>query len=479
MRLLRSLRAVCVFTGAALSFLALPAAATPITLVDDRIAGFVGMAQQGPLDTPVEVDGYPEYTGVFGGSTSGLADPYLEPSVAAFFANGGHRLIVVRVAAADDASLIGIDTGVAGTRTGLQALRDTPASIVAVPGAGSLAVQSALIAVCESMGDRLAILDSASPSDLNAVTAQRASLGSVNGYAALYFPWVQAAPTGVSLLLPPSGFVAGVVAATSPAVSPTGSLSTVTGLGAIVNTTQAGTLNTAGICAIRQFAGPTYQIWGARTIASNTEYQYIVVRREASAIATSIRVGAAWCLGVPNDATLWAQLTSDMDDFLHMLWLGGWFQGTTPTQAYLARCDATTMTAQDTTEGRTILLAGFAPLRPAEFVLLQVTQQRAPAAAVVPGVAGFAFAAPSPNPFTARTTLAFELPSEGAVTLRVYDVRGRRVRTLLAGANLVAGRHVAIWDGREDAGGRAAPGVYFARLEAGGRTVARRVALGR
>lgn len=475
MRLLRSLRVVSLCAGLAALLGVLPVAATPIPLLDNRTAGFVGMAQQGPLDTPVTVQSYAQFVATFGGSTSGLANPYLAPSVAAFFANSGHALIVVRVAAADDASLIGVDTGVAGTRTGLQALRDVAVGMIAIPGAGSLAVQNAMIAECESMGDRIAILDSASPSDMNAVITQRAALNSVNGDAALYFPWVQAAPAGVSLLLPPSGFVAGLMSNTTPALSPTGVLTTVTGLAASVNTTQDGTLNAAGICSLRQFAGPVFRVWGARTIASNAEYQYIVVRREADAIATSIRAGTAWCLGVPNDAALWTQLTSDLDAFLHDLWLAAWFQGTSPVQAYLARCDATTMTAQDIADGRTIMLVGFAPLRPAEFVLLHVTQQRPPAAAVGPGASGFAFAAPSPNPFTARTSLAFTLPRDAAVTLRVYDVRGRLVRTLLDRAALAAGRHEAAWDGRDDRGTRAAAGVYFSRLDVGGRTTTRRL----
>lgn len=134
---------------------ACPAAAVSIPLLDISRAAFVGQAAAGPLDQPVLVSSYIEFTGIFGASTAGLANPYLAPSVAAYFANGSSLLWIVRTAGADDASLIGTDGGL-GARTGLQALRDVDeVGAVAIPGATSPAVQAALIAHCESMGYRL------------------------------------------------------------------------------------------------------------------------------------------------------------------------------------------------------------------------------------------------------------------------------------------------------------------------------------
>ena len=97
------------------------AAAVPIELLDTRTAGFVGQAQRGPLDQPVLVLSYTDFVTVFGDSTAGLTNPYLAPSAAAFFFNGGFRLCVVRTAGADDAPLIGVDGGF-GSHTGLRAL---------------------------------------------------------------------------------------------------------------------------------------------------------------------------------------------------------------------------------------------------------------------------------------------------------------------------------------------------------------------
>jgi hypothetical protein len=72
-----------------------------------------------------------------------------------------------------------------------------------------------------------------------------------------------------------------------------------------------------------------------------------------------------------------------------------------------------------------------------------------------------------PNPFNPRTAIVFDLPRAGAVHLSVYDVSGHRVRTLLRGAPIAAGRHELAWDGRHDGGRRLAGGVYYCRLVSG------------
>lgn len=457
------------------------AAAAPIPLLDIGTAGFVGQSEFGPLDQPVFVESYAQFTAAFGASTAGLANPYLAPSAAAFFANGGQHLWVVRVAGADDASLIGVDGG-PGARTGLQALQDADAiGAVAIPGATSQAVQSALIAHAESMRWRMAVLDPASANDPNAVLAQRSGLASANGCAALYFPWVVAAPAGVSLQLPPSGFAAGIFARCWPPVSPSGTtngfVATASGVSYAINTTVQDQLNTQGIDPVRWSSTYGVLLYGARTIASNADWQYVAVRRSGIAIEKSLQKGTEWALSQPNDEALWAQLRSDADDFLYGLWLAGWFQGSTPDQGYFVHCDATTMTADDIAAGRTVILVGFAPLRAGEFVLLRIVQDRSAVAGVIPGTPALALRAPRPNPFRAGTSLSYELPRAGAVTLRILDVGGRTVRTLAGGETQAAGPHEIAWDGRDGAGADLPAGIYFARLQADGRERTRRIAL--
>lgn len=470
----------CLLVGLVLAFAVSSASAVPIPLIDIAPAGFVGQTEQGPLDTPVHLSSYAEFTTVFGASTAGLANPYLAPSVAAFFANGGQDLWVVRTAGADDASLIGVDGGF-GLRTGLQALIEVDeVGAVAIPGALSPPVQLALIAHCEAMGDRMAILDPVSMTDPNAVIAQRGGLTSADGYASLYFPWIVGTPTGVSLTLPPSGFVAGVYARNSPEDSPAGPTNglvmAATDASYAVSTTLQNTLNPLGIDAIRYFSGQGVLLFGARTLASNVEWQYVAVRRMGLAIEESITEGTAWAVTEPNDLTLWNQLESDVEDFLHSLYLAGWFQGASAAEAYFAQCGFTTMTLQDIEEGRTIIEIGYAPLTPSEFIVHEFVIDRS-TLSVPAHRPRLQLHPPRPNPTRLETTLAFELAGSGAVTLRVHDAAGRIVRTLAAGESFPAGRHQRSWDGRDERGRVVRAGVYVVSLEAPGGRFTRRIAV--
>ncbi len=443
---------------------AIPALAVPISRVPTEQAGFVGMAAQGPLDEAVLLDSYAEFVAVFGASTAGLANPYLAPSVAGFFANGGVRCAVVRVDGADDPTLIGFDGG-PGSRTGLQALLDVDeVSTVAIPGAASPAVQAAMIAHCESAGDRIAILDPAAPTDsINDILAQRALLGSDQGFAALYFPWIEASPTGTTLTLPPSGFVAGAFSATEANDSPIGVIATATGVTYPVTTPEQEQLNPLGINAIRNLSG--IRIWGARTLATDPEWKYVAVRRMGLCIEESIVEGTAWCLNEPNEPATWFAVESELEVFLHSLFLSGWFQGVTGDDAYFARCDFSTMTELDIAEGRTVMQVGFAPLLPAEFLVLQIVQQREDLSAV-PDVklSMVALHPASPNPFNPRTTISFELEAPGGITLAVYDLSGRLVRTLDEGWN-PSGARTLVWDGTGNDGRHMPSGTYLLLLE--------------
>jgi len=477
---LRALRIPARLTARALLpalalLLATGASAAPIPLLDIGAAGFVGQAQQGPFDQPVQVDSYAQFTATFGASSAGLANPYLAPSVAAFFVNGGQHLWIVRTSAATDASLIGVDGG-PGARTGLQALADVEGiGAVAIPGATSQVVQTAMIVHCEAMGDRVAVLDPVSPTDPNAVITQRAGLASVDGYAALYFPHVIAAPAGVSQTLPPSGFVAGIYARNSPPDTPAGpTRGVVTTATGVSYAGDLSTLNPLGINAIRQITGQGVQLFGARTLASN-DWLYVAVRRMGIALERSIHSGTEWALFEPNNETLWSQLRTDVGNFMFARYQEGWFPGTTPSQAYFVRCDVTTMTATDLLEGRTVILVGFAPVLPSEFIVLRIVHDRS-SLAVSPATPTLSLRAPQPNPASGQTRFSFELPRTEAITLRVLDVAGRTVRTLAAGEELTVGRHDRVWDGRDDSGASTPAGLYVVQLQASGQSIIQRVA---
>lgn len=460
---MRTTKRVRVGRGALCALVVL-AVALPAVAADRSTGAFVGMAEKGPLDAPVLVDSYLDFVATFGAGTDGLALPYLAPAVAAYFNHGGALLYVVRVAGADDASLIG--SVVAGT--GLQALSGVDdVSFVAIPGAGSPAVQLSLIAHCEQMGDRMAILDSASPDDLVAVQAQRTALASDDGFAALYFPWVVGWYEGSERLLPPSGFAAGLYAGHEPPDSPVGVLSGVTGVAYPVSSAEQEVLNPLGINCVRDLSG--VRVWGARTLASNPELVYVAVRRMHSYLSEAVAELTQWCLTEPNDATTWSLVEAQADGLLYNHWVQNWFQGATPSDAYFAQCGlGRTMTQNDIDEGRIILRFGFAPLQPAEFVLVTVVHDPSAVSSVpAAGSAPFSFEPAGPNPFNPRTSVAFTQAAAGPVAVTIHDVRGRQVRRLHAGP-LAAGRHVLSWDGRSDQGGELPSGLYLARAAAGG-----------
>lgn len=471
---------VPIMIAIAIAFATIVRAGPAIPLLPTDAAGFVGQAARGPLDRPVLVTSAEEFVATFGGFDGALDDPWLAPSAAAFFANGGRRLWVVRTAGADDASLIGTAGG-PGARTGLQALLDVDEiATVAVPGVATPAVQTALIAHAAATGDRTAILDPARDDDLQAVVARREGLDDPDGRAALYFPWVVAAPDGVSRTLPPSGFAAGVFARSAPPASPLGTLATATGVSRDVTAADRDRLASLGIDAIRRLAGAGVQIETANTLASNGEWRDLASRRIADSLRESILAGTAWCLAQPNDAALWTTLRRDVADFLGDRYVDGWFAGASPGDSYFAHCDAATMTADDVDRGRTVLEIGFAPRAPAEFRILRLVQQRPQeAAAAPPSPSAARLDPPRPNPFNPSTTVRFTLPASATVELSVYDLGGRLVRTLIGGERLGPGPHLRRWDGRDDSGRPAGSGIYLVRLRAGNVTVMRRAVLAR
>ncbi|MCB9464657.1 MAG: phage tail sheath subtilisin-like domain-containing protein [Candidatus Eisenbacteria bacterium] len=479
--------------------------AATIEPVPTGVAAFVGMATDGPMDTPVLVSDFTEFKEIFGDSGQGLSNPYLPPSAASFFLNGGEQLWVVRVADDQNDTVIGIDGGSPGSRSGLQTLRDVDeVSVVAAPGMTTAAVQSAMIALCEELGDRMAVLDSQSMDDVNAVLAQRAALDSPLGDGAIYFPWVKAAPSGETMVLPPSGFVAGAFARTAPPDAPVGTIVSASDVSYRLTAQQSDVLTQAGVNAIRYFSGPDVRIWGARTLSSDPEWKYVAIRRVGLFLLESIYEGTEWSIFEDNDETLWNELRAVTEDFLLGLFQQGWFQGSSPSDAYFVRCDRTTMTQQDIDEGRTILIFGIAPTRPAEFLILQIVHERANSSSVPPHVAQVTDGIVAfPNPFQGRVTLRLvggasaSDPSStvslagNAGAFRVLDVNGRQVRRLstngsVAGfgsgfearsaagsaAGFVTGSAVGSgvvsgveWDGRDDFGRSLPSGTYYIRFD--------------
>jgi len=206
--------------------------------------------------------------------------------------------------------------------------------------------------------------------------------------AAIYFPRVvQADPLRGGQLdtFTPSGIVAGIMARTDSErgvwKAPAGldaSLSGIRGLNVRLNDPENGMLNPLGVNCIRSFPVNGTVIWGARTLRGadqlGDDYKYVPVRRLALFIEESLYRGTQWVVFEPNDEPLWAQIRLNVGAFMHNLFRQGAFQGQTPREAYLVKCDKETTTQNDINLGIVNILVAFAPLKPAEFVVIQIQQ---------------------------------------------------------------------------------------------------------
>ena len=208
--------------------------------------------------------------------------------------------------------------------------------------------------------------------------------------AAIYFPWLATTDpvSGNPSTSPPSGFVAGIYAQEDANrgvwKSPAGLETALNGTTGVVPTgvmtdMQQGVLNGYGINAIRQFPSLTPVVFGARTLAYRDvalqgQWGYIAVRRMALFLEQSLYANLPWAVFEPNDTPLWNALTQEVGAFMMGLFRQGAFAGTKPSEAFLVQCDNTTTTAADIDNGIVNILVAFAPLKPAEFVVVQIAQ---------------------------------------------------------------------------------------------------------
>jgi uncharacterized protein len=210
--------------------------------------------------------------------------------------------------------------------------------------------------------------------------------------AALYYPRVRVPdPLQENRLaeFPPCGVVAGVVARTDAQrgvwKAPAGTDATlrVPELATRLTDSQQGLLNRLGVNGLRSFPVYGRVVWGARTLKGAdvlaSQWKYVPVRRLALFLEESLVRGTRWAVFEGNDETLWSELRLSIGAFMHQLFRQGAFQGASPQQAYFVKCDAETTTQSDIDRGVVNVLIGFAPLKPAEFVIIKLQQLAAQA----------------------------------------------------------------------------------------------------
>jgi phage tail sheath protein FI len=154
------------------------------------------------------------------------------------------------------------------------------------------------------------------------------------------------------------------------------SLNGVVGLATELTDVQQGNLNPISVNCLRRFDLAGVIAWGARTVTSDPEYKYVPVRRTAIMIRKSIYDGIQWAVFEPNDHRLWSALRTNVGAFMNSLFRAGAFQGEKANDAYFVRCGlGDTMVQDDIDRGQVIVLVGFAPLKPAEFVIVRIQQK--------------------------------------------------------------------------------------------------------
>jgi uncharacterized protein len=247
---------------------------------------------------------------------------------------------------------------------------------------GVKAVQLAMIAHCENMRDRFAVLDC--PPNLNPqqVKDWRMNVaGYDTKYGAVYYPWIKVANPlgGDSITVPPCGYMAGIYARNdnergvhkAPANEV---VRGATGVEMLITKGEQDILNPIGINCIRSFPGRGIRVWGARTLSSDASWRYINVRRLFNFIEKSIQTGTQWIVFEPNDADLWARIKRDITAFLTNVWRTGALFGATPAQAFYVKCDAETNPPSVRDAGQVVIEIGLAPVKPAEFVIFRISQ---------------------------------------------------------------------------------------------------------
>ncbi|MBN1177966.1 MAG: phage tail sheath family protein [Anaerolineae bacterium] len=281
---------------------------------------------------------------------------------------------------------------------GLEALEDVtivcvPDLMASMPGESVeldtiKAVQTMMIAHCERLGDRVAILDA--PPDMTPQEIKKwrmETAGFDSSYAALYYPWITVMDpvTNRPIHIPPSGHMAGIWARNdiTRGVHKAPANEVVQGaIGLAYQTTKGeqDTLNPNGVNCIRAFPGRGIRVWGARTLSSNPSWRYINVRRLFNFVEKSIEGGTQWVVFEPNDRKLWARVRRDVTAFLKTVWRAGALFGSTPDEAFYVKIDDELNPPEIRDQGKLIIEIGMAPVKPAEFVIFRISQWAGPGA---------------------------------------------------------------------------------------------------
>lgn len=249
-----------------------------------------------------------------------------------------------------------------------------------------LGIQTQMIAHCEKMRYRFAILDT--PPGLNVEQAKewREQLTSDKGYAAIYYPWIvipnMNADQGTKLI-PPSGHIAGVYnrvdADRGVHKAPANEvLQGVIDVERKISKGEQDLLNPASVNCIRGFPSRGIRVWGARTLSTDGSWRYINVRRLFIFVEASMEIGLQWVVFEPNDRILWGKVRRDVTAFLRNVWRSGALFGSSPGEAFYVKCDDELNPPDVRDLGQLVIEVGMSPVKPVEFVIFRISQWAGP-----------------------------------------------------------------------------------------------------
>jgi phage tail sheath protein FI len=334
---------------------------------------FLGLAEQGDMNSVVKLTHWQQFEESFGKAMSGS---YLAYAVRGFFENGGSVCYVVRL---DNSSMSELDRGLK-----LQAFVEE-IDLVCTPDImtnlfDAYRLQKRVLDHCDKSGDRFAILDSIPDANSDKVLEQREKLSDAKN-GALYYPWllVQGGSKEEFVSVPPSGHVAGVYARTdmhkgvfkAPANEILkGVLDTET---EITNLEQD-KLNPESVNCIRTFKGRGIRVWGARTLVGEyeAEWLYINVRRLFLTVGRWIERNMQNIIYEPNDFRLWSRIIRELTAYFNNLFKQGALKGGAPSDAFYIKCDAETNPPEVRDKGMIVTEVGLKPVTASEFVIIRI-----------------------------------------------------------------------------------------------------------
>lgn len=319
----------------------------------------------------------------------GLSNNAIDPN---YFVNAlkGSKIItgsVTSLVATSPVSLAGGDDGITGISDddyieGL-ALFDSvdDVSLICIPGQTSDDINTALVTFADLKGNVFAILDSAKTDTVSSVIETRKSLAGKN--AAIYFPWIKVSDplskTGVLRECPACGHIMGVYARIISDrgiwKAPAGTEAYIRGAVDLVTTLSFGEgeqLNVANVNAVLSKPGYGIVVWGARSINTDLSMRYVSDALLKTHITESIKNGTQWAVFEPNNNFLWTKVKTTVEAFLDELWRAGGLKGETAAEAYFVKCDAELNTKEGIESGKLICDVGYAPNKPAEFVIVRI-----------------------------------------------------------------------------------------------------------